>query len=60
MHSAHYTTPATVKVEVPSALLATLIQQGLLRGNECKCLDANAKQVVWQSLLANAIDYSEL
>jgi len=39
------------KVEIPAGLLSKLISSGLLRGNECTCLDSNARNVMWKSLL---------
>jgi len=39
------------KVEIPVDLLSKLISSGLLHGNECKCLDNNARNVMWKSLL---------
>lgn len=47
--------PDTAKVEISGDLLAKLIVSGLLPGSECKCLDANAKQVIWQSLLSSSV-----
>lgn len=41
----------TVQVEIQSELLAQLITSGLLPGNECKCLDNNARKTLWKSLL---------
>jgi len=39
------------QVEISSVLLAKLISSGLLTGNDCKCLDNNARKILWQSLL---------
>ena len=44
-------TSAKVQVELTANVLARLISSGILRGDECRCLDSNAKQVLWQSLL---------
>jgi len=44
------------KVEIPVGLLAKLISSGLLHGNECKCLDSNARNVMWKSLLLGSVD----
>ncbi len=44
------------KVEISAGLLAKLITTGLLRGNECKCLDDNARNVLWQSLLSTSVN----
>ncbi|WP_286262917.1 hypothetical protein [Thalassotalea atypica] len=49
-----YMLPDTVKIELPSSLLAELICNGLIFGHDCKCLDENAKQVLWQSLLLSS------
>lgn len=46
--------PKRVKIELPSGILAQLISSGMLYGRDCKCLDDDAKQVVWQSLLASS------
>jgi hypothetical protein len=43
------------KVEIPVGLLAKLISSGLLHGNDCKCLDSNARNVMWKSLLLGSI-----
>ena len=47
--------PEKVKIELPGNLLAQLIISGLLHGNECKCLDNNAKKVLWKSLLTSSL-----
>jgi hypothetical protein len=39
------------QVEIPTALLAQLISSGMLVGNDCICLDNNARKTMWQSLL---------
>ncbi|NMP32225.1 hypothetical protein HII17_11660 [Thalassotalea sp. M1531] len=52
--------PAKVKIELSSDLLRTLIYQGQIKGNDCKCLDNNAKQVLWQSLLNVSTLYKEV
>ena len=39
------------QVAIPPQLLAKLIRLGVLHGDECRCLNATAKQVLWQSLL---------
>lgn len=41
----------TSRIEIPTALLAQLITSGALTGNDCRCLDNNARQTLWQSLL---------
>lgn len=43
--------PEKAQVELSGCLLAQLIVSGILHCNECKCLDKNAKKIVWQSLL---------
>lgn len=45
----------TSRVEIPTALLAHLISSGALAGNECKCLDNNARKTLWLSLLNMSI-----
>lgn len=44
-----------VKVELSANLLALLIVSGNIKGNDCRCLDSNAKQVVWKSLLNSSV-----
>ena len=43
-----------VQVEISSNLLAQLLDTGLLHCGDCKCLNANAKAVIWHSLLASS------
>ena len=43
-----------VQVELSSNLLTQLINSGLLHCSDCKCLNANAKQVLWQALLSSS------
>lgn len=56
----HTAMPAKVKIEMSSDLLMQLISHGQLKGNDCRCLDANAKQVLWFSLLNSSVDYNEV
>jgi len=42
---------STSRVEIPTTLLAQLITSGALAGNDCRCLDNNARKTLWQSLL---------
>jgi hypothetical protein len=39
------------QVEISADLLAHLITSGALTGNDCRCLDNNARITLWQSLL---------
>jgi len=39
------------QVEISAVLLAKLISSGALNGNDCRCLDNNARKTLWQSLL---------
>ena len=39
------------QVEISAVLLAKLIANGTLTGNNCRCLDSNARKTLWQSLL---------
>ena len=55
----HKQLPNKVQVELSGILLAKLISSGVLHGNECKCLDANAKHTLWQSLLNSSIGTKE-
>ena len=45
-----------VQVELSSKTLKQLLKSGLLHGGDCKCLNASAKQVLWQALLASSTD----
>jgi hypothetical protein len=48
-----------VQVELSSQVLKELLKSGLLHGEDCKCLNANAKKVIWQALLATSTDSKE-
>lgn len=48
-----------VQVELSSHVLKQLLKSGLLHGEDCKCLNATAKQVIWQALLATSTDNKE-
>ncbi|TWX69881.1 hypothetical protein ESZ36_08055 [Colwellia demingiae] len=43
-----------VQVEISSNLLSHLLNSGLLHCGDCKCLNANAKTVIWHNLLASS------
>ncbi|TMM46035.1 hypothetical protein [Colwellia ponticola] len=43
-----------VQLEISSDLLANLLNSGLLHCGDCKCLNANAKNVIWHNLLARS------
>ncbi len=45
-----------VQVEISSNLLSHLLKTGLLHYGDCKCLNANAKSIIWHSLLASSTD----
>lgn len=47
-------TPSTVQLELPSVILIQLLQSGILHGGDCKCLNASAKRVLWQTLLTTS------
>ena len=49
-----------VQVEISSHLLSNLLDSGLLHGGDCKCLNANAKAVIWQSLLISSTQATNL
>lgn len=49
-----------VQVEISSNLLTHLLNSGLLHCGDCKCLDANAKTVIWQTLLASSTSNYDL
>ena len=44
----------TVQIELPSNILTQLLKSGLLHGGDCRCLNASAKQVLWQALLVSS------
>lgn len=48
-----------VQVELSSHVLKQLLKSGLLHAEDFKCLNANAKQVIWQTLLATSTDNKE-
>jgi len=48
-----------VQVELSSHVLKQLLKSGLLHAEDFKCLNANAKQVIWQALLVTSIDNKE-
>ena len=50
------TNSTKVQVELPSNILTQLLKSGLLHGGDCKCLNASAKQVLWQALSATSAD----
>jgi hypothetical protein len=52
-------TAKKVQVELSSHVLKQLLKSGLLHAEDFKCLNANAKQVIWQALLATSIDNME-
>ncbi|ARD43386.1 hypothetical protein [Colwellia sp. PAMC 21821] len=43
------------QVEISTVLLAQLIISGVLTGNDCRCLDNNARKTLWQSLLSLSV-----
>ncbi len=45
-----------VQVELSSNMLHQLLKSGVLHGGDCKCLNASAKKVLWQALLAASTD----
>jgi hypothetical protein len=53
------TAASKVQVEISSHLLIQLLKSGLLHAEECKCLNASAKQVIWQALLTTSTDNKE-
>ena len=48
------------QVEISTALLAQLITSGALTGNDCRCLDNNARQTLWLSLLNLSTNLSDV
>lgn len=53
------TATSKVQVELSSNILKQLLKSGLLHGEDCKCLNASAKQVIWQALLTSSADNKE-
>jgi hypothetical protein len=49
-----------VQVEISSNLLTHLLNSGLLHCGDCKCLNANAKTVIWHTLLASSTNSDHL
>jgi hypothetical protein len=49
-----------VQVEISSNLLTHLLNSGLLHCGDCKCLNANAKTVIWHALLASSTNSDHL
>ncbi len=45
-----------VQIELSSNTLKQLLNSGLLHGNDCNCLNTNAKKILWQALLATSIN----
>jgi len=45
-----------VQVELSSNLLSHLLSSGLLHCGDCKCLNANAKSIIWHTLLASSTE----
>ncbi|MEW6992162.1 hypothetical protein AADZ91_15945 [Colwelliaceae bacterium 6441] len=44
------------QVAIPKNLLEKLIAMGALHGDECRCLNRIAKNVIWQTLLNNSVN----
>jgi len=49
-----------VQVEISSNLLSHLLNSGLLHCGDCKCLNANAKSIIWHSLLASSTNNDKI
>lgn len=49
-----------VQVEISSNLLSDLLSSGLLHCGDCKCLNANAKSIIWHTLLASSTENGSL
>jgi len=43
-----------VQIELPSKLLLQFITSGVLHGDDCRCLNSNAKKTLWQALLKSS------
>ncbi|WP_206483829.1 hypothetical protein [Thalassotalea sp. G2M2-11] len=43
------------QVGIPKALLDELISTGVLTGDQCRCLNSIAKNVMWESLLNTSV-----
>jgi len=53
------TAASKVQVELSSRVLKQLLKSGLLHAEDFKCLNASAKQVIWQALLTTSTDSKE-
>ncbi|GAA6206075.1 MULTISPECIES: hypothetical protein [Thalassotalea] len=42
------------QVALPTNVLEKLISLGIVHGDQCRCLNKVAKQVIWQTLLNNS------
>ena len=47
------------QVELSSHVLKQLLKSGLLHGEDCRCLNASAKHVIWHALLATSTENKE-
>jgi len=54
MQAANYASEDKVQLELSSHLLIRLLNSGLLHCNDCKCLNTDAKKVLWQALLTSS------
>lgn len=61
MPSVLKTTKSTSKVQVELSchVLQQLLKSGVLHGEDCKSLNASAKQVIWQALLTTSTVHKE-
>lgn len=50
--SAFFRAPVTVKIEIESQFLATLMKNGQIHATDFRCLDLGSKQIVWKILLS--------
>lgn len=51
--------PHKVQVELSSHVLKQLLKSGLLHAEDFTCLNATAKQIIWQTLLVSSTDTTE-
>ncbi len=49
-----------VQVELSSKLLIQLLNSGLLHCSDCKCLNSDAKKVLWQALLTSTANIEQI
>ncbi len=49
-----FRTPATVKLEIETQFLVSLMENDLIHASDFRCLDLHSKKLVWRILLSQA------